>query len=47
MKYELVSESAGRVVVGATGDITIGEETTTLDEDYTVVRQGGKWLIDF
>jgi hypothetical protein len=46
MEYGLVSESAECAVVRATGDITTGEETEALDEEYVVVKQGGKWLID-
>jgi hypothetical protein len=46
MKYELVSESAKCAVVGATGDITIGSETGTLDEKYVVVKQEDEWLIN-
>lgn len=47
MEYELVSESAERAVVRATGVITIAQETGKLDEEYVVVKQDGKWLIDF
>lgn len=46
MEYELVSESAECAVVRATGDMTIGEETEALDEEYVVVKRRGKWLID-
>jgi hypothetical protein len=43
--YELVSENANRAVVKATGNITIGEKTETLDKQYVVEKQDGKWLI--
>ncbi|NIN68235.1 MAG: hypothetical protein GTO63_26720 [Anaerolineae bacterium] len=46
MEYELTSESAECAVVKATGDMSIGDGTETLDEEYVVVEQGGKWLIN-
>ena len=46
MEYELVSEGAECAAVKATGDMSIGDGTETLDEEYIVVEQGGRWLID-
>ena len=47
MEYELVSESADRATVRATGDVTIGEKTETFEKEYLLVKQDGKWLISY
>ena len=46
VEYELVSESAECAVVKAMGEVTIGGGSRKLDEEYVVVKQGDKWLID-
>jgi len=46
MQYEIVSESATCAVVRASGNMETAGEATDLDEEYVVVEQGGKWLID-
>ena len=46
MEYELVSETPGCAVVKATGGVTVGQETLAFDEEYVVVKQEGKWLIE-
>jgi hypothetical protein len=46
MEYELVSDTPECAVVRATGGVAAGQETLAFDEDYVVVRQDGRWLID-
>ena len=46
MEYELVSESPGCAVVRATGAVAVGQETLAFDEEYVVVKQDGRWLIE-